>query len=133
MKILQPGISDHSPLIIFVPVNVIHRKKPFRFYNMWCSHPQFKQIVASVWRTPISGCAMYKVVQKLKLLKADLKLLNKREFSDIVNRVDNARETLLRFHSSLQNDPLNHQLLLEERTAYSQYVYWLRQEESFFK
>ncbi|XP_074266138.1 uncharacterized protein LOC141588604 [Silene latifolia] len=60
-----------------------HRKPPFRYFNMWSMDEQFAEVVKATWSTSIDGTLMYKLVQKLKLLKTPLKALNRNRNSDI--------------------------------------------------
>lgn len=55
----------------------------FRFYNMWISADSFYSLVQANWDKPVQGCTMFRVVQRLKWLKTDLKQLNREGFSRI--------------------------------------------------
>lgn len=88
---------------------------PFRFFNMWCDHPDFNKIVEKVWCTPVSGRAMYKVYYKLKLLRSELRKLNRRGFDNISGRVLKCRDELEAVRSRLQLDPFNVEIQREER------------------
>ncbi|GJV35562.1 RNA-directed DNA polymerase, eukaryota, reverse transcriptase zinc-binding domain protein [Tanacetum coccineum] len=55
-------ISDHSPAIMTIPKGIIKKKKSFRFANYVIKD--------------LRGCQMYKVVQRLKILKKPLNQLN---------------------------------------------------------
>jgi len=103
---LNPSISDHTPIV----VRVLHpprRRKPFKYFEFWEQHPDFKSIVQQVWNTPVSGVPMFQLVFKLKMLKARLKTLNQESFSEISSRTDEARAALFALHSDLQADPGN--------------------------
>ncbi|KAF8025231.1 hypothetical protein BT93_F2160 [Corymbia citriodora subsp. variegata] len=41
---LAPGISDHTSMVVKV-LPPVHRRIPFKFYNLWMSHPDFSMIV----------------------------------------------------------------------------------------
>lgn len=80
---LPESLSVHSPGIIHI--DNVRESKPssFRFFNMWTISEEFGEIVQAGWQKQVQGCGMYKVVKKLKMLKYDLKVLNKNTFSNI--------------------------------------------------
>lgn len=47
----------------------------------------FITTVTEIWNTRVEGCPMYRVYHKLKLIKAAMKKLNRKHYSDISNRV----------------------------------------------
>ncbi|KAF9605051.1 hypothetical protein IFM89_013721 [Coptis chinensis] len=76
-KVCNRVCSDHSPLVgrsieIPRPKNV-----PFKFFNMWCSHPSFREVVQQSWEVPILGHSIFALTQKLKRLKGVLKRWNR--------------------------------------------------------
>lgn len=71
------------------------RKKPFRFINMWCSHQSLIDVVTQAWVQPIQGCAMYMMMQKIKVVKVALKVLNKDGFGDVEASVAKVNHDLL--------------------------------------
>ncbi|KAF9604617.1 hypothetical protein IFM89_008883 [Coptis chinensis] len=86
-KALNRLSSDHSPLVgrtyhISKPHNT-----PFRFMDMWCSHPSFLPLVEENWHGPIDGNPFYVLIQKLKRLKLALKTWNKEYFGHIQNNI----------------------------------------------
>ncbi|XP_074315473.1 uncharacterized protein LOC141651673 [Silene latifolia] len=62
-----------------------------------------------------TGTPMFRIVQKLKGLKADLRKLNKKHFGDIENLTHVTEIALLQFQSQLIQDPLNEELCMSER------------------
>nr|GEZ16884.1 RNA-directed DNA polymerase, eukaryota, reverse transcriptase zinc-binding domain protein [Tanacetum cinerariifolium] len=52
------------------------KNKSFRCTNYVADKSEFLNIVKDVWKEDVRGCHMYKVVQKLKLLKNPLKIFN---------------------------------------------------------
>lgn len=57
-------------------------KKPFRFCNYWCQHEELMVIVKMEWEKQIFGCAMYRVVQKLKNIKLALRRMKNQGWTD---------------------------------------------------
>ncbi|XP_050229117.1 uncharacterized protein LOC126678259 [Mercurialis annua] len=105
---LNTGVSDHSPLIVS-----INKKE--------------------AWNMEVAGCAMFRLVQKLKNLKTRLKDLNLNHFSGISLKVKESRKLLEELQNNLQKNPLNEDLLLEERAVSIHYRNCLCAEEKFLK
>lgn len=75
-EFLNPGVSDHSPILIQYTTQVISKPKPFKLYNIILEHKDFTGIVVDTWRKKIHGTKMLTLSQKLKILKHDLQALN---------------------------------------------------------
>lgn len=69
--------------------------KSFRFINMWVQNEGFKPLVRSVRQTEVYGCAMFRVVSKLKLLKPGLRMLHKLHSSAIFSRLRKLKLSLM--------------------------------------
>ena len=79
---LPEGMFYNCPMVMKSYIdNPIRR--PFRFYNMWTCADKFFEVVHSNWLKQVHGCHMFRVLQRLKWLKVDLKLLNKEGFNDV--------------------------------------------------
>lgn len=59
------GPSDHSPAILTIVPKGPSYRKPFKFFNMWATHPEFLPIVREVWSKYISGSPMFRIYCKL--------------------------------------------------------------------
>ncbi|KAL3745498.1 hypothetical protein ACJRO7_014584, partial [Eucalyptus globulus] len=129
---LNPGISDHSPMVVRL-LNPIFNRRPFKFFDYWSDHPNFSTIVQQAWETPVIGFSMYRLVSKLKVLKDSLKQLNREAFSNISSRTEEAREALRLVQNDLQLDPNNSGLADLEKTSRRIFVDLRRDEESFFR
>lgn len=81
--ILNPGISDHTPLSIQLKEAVKRGPKPFRFLNCLAEHKDFLSVVANAWCRPTSKKHMEDIWWKLKVLKKDLKQINQKEFRNV--------------------------------------------------
>ncbi|XP_052622982.1 uncharacterized protein LOC128128155 [Lactuca sativa] len=70
--------SDHCPVILNLPVDKVKWKPSFRFANFISEKEEFLPLVKEVWDINIEGFFMFKVTQKLKILKKHCrKLCNK--------------------------------------------------------
>jgi len=113
---LTPGISDRTPIM----VKVLHpprKRKPFKYFDFWEHHPDFKSVVQQIWNTPVSGVPVFQLVSKLKMLKARLRILNQESFSEISSRTEEARLALSALHAQLQAEPTDLQLVDRERSC----------------
>ncbi|KAL0302122.1 UNVERIFIED_CONTAM: hypothetical protein Scaly_3043400 [Sesamum calycinum] len=87
-----PSTSDHSPLIL-TGTNRVAENAIFRFNNYLAQLPGFLGSVANIWKHHIPGTAMYEIVCKLKILKAEFRRQTKRTGELSVN-VRKAKEFL---------------------------------------
>ncbi|XP_020254213.1 uncharacterized protein LOC109831293 [Asparagus officinalis] len=83
VEYLLQNFSDHSPGLVSIYDDCAKGKKPFKFFKMCAKHKSFLPTVSRIWQTKVKGYAMYSVYTKMKLLKNELKELNKRHFSNI--------------------------------------------------
>ncbi|XP_074292165.1 uncharacterized protein LOC141619026 [Silene latifolia] len=102
---LPEGLFDHTPCLVSKNTSGGNKNRPFKYFNMWSKAPGFLNCVAQGWNKNVVGTKMYKVVRKLKLLKTDLKQLNKNTFSDIENKTDLAQTQLLHIQQQLMRNP----------------------------
>ncbi|XP_052210865.1 uncharacterized protein LOC127813766 [Diospyros lotus] len=92
---LPPGcLSDHSTIIVSLFDQVMGRKKPFGFFNMWSNHEDFQTVVESTWRMNVRGNCQFVLCKKLFFLKEALKKLNANHFSHISVRGNRASKAL---------------------------------------
>lgn len=94
VEILDPGCSDHSPLVIdfYEP----DRKKPraFKFLNHLVHHYSFMDSVQRGWDKPVFGDHMKQVWGMLKNVKGEMKNLHTKEFSNVEQRIRDTRKQL---------------------------------------
>ncbi|GAB2217645.1 hypothetical protein Droror1_Dr00000848 [Drosera rotundifolia] len=106
---------------------------PFKFFEFWTEHPRFGEIVAQSWTVEVHGTPMFCLYRKLRFLKAQLRRLNREEFSDLSERVERARRDLLRAQDDLLSgvgDPGRGGL---ERDAAVRFSTLARMEESMLR
>ncbi|XP_039169769.1 uncharacterized protein LOC120293993 [Eucalyptus grandis] len=106
---LNPSIFDHSPMIVRV-LDPVSRRKPFKYFHFWSEHPDYSYCINQAWNTPVFGVPMFRLVSKLKLVKARLILLNKESFSNISMKTAEAREALRITQVGPHDDPSNSSL-----------------------
>ena len=132
-RFLPSGMSDHSPMMVKVIGNDQNIKKPFRFFDMWMDHDKFMPLVKKVWDQNSGGCLMYQLCCKLRKLKQELKLFNMAHFSNISDRVKDAKNKMDKAQQALHTAHENPILCMRERDAVHKYASTVRAEESFFQ
>ena len=120
-QILPSRMSDHSPMVVQVGGNDENIKKPFKFFDMWMDHEEFMPVVKKVWDQNSGGCPMYQLCCKLRKLKQELKLFNKTHFSNISDRVKDAKDQMDKAQQELHTAPENPTLRMRERDAVRNY------------
>ncbi|XP_074290319.1 uncharacterized protein LOC141617049 [Silene latifolia] len=114
---LPEGVYDHCPCLIQLESNDKTRNIPFRYFNMWAKSPEFLGIITKHWNAPIYGTPMYKVVNRMKAMKSDLKQLNRDNFHDVEKNAQIMLMTLHSIQTELQTRPLDPQLIEAEKVA----------------
>ncbi|XP_074305135.1 uncharacterized protein LOC141640143 [Silene latifolia] len=112
---LPEGMFDHCPGLIYLEEERQNKGSAFKYYNMWSLAPSYNDIVRTAWQQPVQGTPMFRVVQKLRGLKAGLRMLNREHFADIENLTHVAELSLNHFQQLLIDDPLNEDNCNSER------------------
>ena len=135
-EVQHPGLSDHCPLVTSLNIRpVLERRKnfPFKFFNFWADHPTFLKIVKEAWTSDVLGTPMYRLTQKLKRVKASLKVFNFHSFGMLGERVVKARKTLEQAQTAVLNNPTDPVLMDNERKCLKMYHDLAYAEEGFLK
>ncbi|XP_074293516.1 uncharacterized protein LOC141620581 [Silene latifolia] len=112
---LPEGVFDHCPAIIRFEMERRRNGYSFKYFNMWASAPDYKDIVSNGWNQHVFGSPMYRVVRKLKVLKGAFRKLNREQFGDIENFTHIAEIALAQCQDCLSKDPLNVELNQTEK------------------
>ncbi|KAL2925388.1 Centromere protein I [Bienertia sinuspersici] len=96
-------------------------RKPFKYFKMWQLAPDYTERIKKAWGTEMRGTAMYKIVQKLKKVKASMKDLNKHGFNDMQAEDSKRYQEMVEIQEKLHGDPMNVGLMEEEKEATQQY------------
>ncbi|KAF9613315.1 hypothetical protein IFM89_006825 [Coptis chinensis] len=103
--------SDHSP-IMGCGINVPSPgNMPFKFFNRWCTDPNFKDIVKASWEIPIWGHSIFILTQKLKRLKATPKKWNKEVFGNITSKVEKESKNLERMQNQFEMETVTEEFI----------------------
>ncbi|XP_021837039.1 uncharacterized protein [Spinacia oleracea] len=117
---LPKGEFDHSPLLLCFHKND-NLKRPFIFFNMWANVENFIDVVQTNWEKPVFGCTMYRILQRLKWLKVDLKQMNKEGFSNVEAENTKLYSNLLQIQARLHATPNDGSLADAEKLAAADY------------
>uniref|UniRef100_A0A803P5S5 DUF4283 domain-containing protein n=1 Tax=Cannabis sativa TaxID=3483 RepID=A0A803P5S5_CANSA len=104
---LNEGLLDHSPAVLTISVLLLGGKKPFWYFKMWASHPEYNKLVRDRWLERDKGTKMFQIVTKLKGLKLLFKLLNKQRFAKLPIAHAKAKEELEECQKELHQNPMN--------------------------
>ena len=84
---LPRSISDHSPAILCFTAGIRKKVWSFRYDNFLSTHSSFLSVVKEGWIAPLEGSFMFRLVTRLKGLKAPLKRLRS-TYGNLSHRMD---------------------------------------------
>ena len=130
------GVSDHARCLIRTSASIDSTRKPFKFFNYLTDHEDFLPTVKNIWdSSPVlyhSRCSLTMFHRKLKLLKNDLRALNRNHYGDLPARTKQAYEQLCHCQNQVLLDP-NPQTLAAEAEASKRWNLLASIEERFFR
>ncbi|CAN1761968.1 hypothetical protein LINPERHAP1_LOCUS8141, partial [Linum perenne] len=86
--------SDHLPILLQeVPISSPTRRL-FRFNNRWMELKEVRDIVISVWNLHVSGSLMFKVAEKLKIIRHRLFSLMKSGMTNSGEKIKNIEKAI---------------------------------------
>ncbi|XP_058756625.1 uncharacterized protein LOC131629842 [Vicia villosa] len=125
--------SDHFPILLTFEVDKISFKSQFKFLRMWSSHNDCINIIQSSWNVNVTGCPMFILDRKLRILKKNLKTWNNNVFGNVINKVEEAETILKEIQADISShgyDELRH---ANEIKAQNDLEMALNVEEEFWK
>ncbi|XP_062114409.1 uncharacterized protein LOC133825494 [Humulus lupulus] len=87
------AISDHCSCVVSASATETIGIKPFRFYNFWADHHDFKTIVEQSWKRPVTSRGLKGIYIKLMRVKHCLKKFNHEVIGDIGKRFQDAKSS----------------------------------------
>ncbi|KAK1314810.1 hypothetical protein QJS10_CPA01g01582 [Acorus calamus] len=130
---LEPGLSDHSALMVHFSPEVISGHKPFKCFNIWYAHPSFMDVVEFTWQTEVVGTPQYRLAKKLQLVKSALKRWNREDFGNVHQKLKHNRDHLAVIQRLLHDNPMDPTMISQEKEARLNYANLLVEEESFIR
>lgn len=101
---MPKGSSDHPPCFGQNLRCRMDGPRPFRYCDMWRTHPEYLQIVRDVWKISIYGRPMFILVKKLKQVKLSLRRLYRQKFSNLQERIKEAHLKLIEAEDELSDN-----------------------------
>ncbi|XP_019236893.1 PREDICTED: uncharacterized protein LOC109217117 [Nicotiana attenuata] len=133
VMILNPGISDHTPLSIQLKDDVHISPKPFRFLNCLADYTDFLKVVANTWCETTGKQHMHDIWWKLKAMKKELKQLNHTELRNVGERIEFYRQKLQDIQTQRGHHTQPDLLFEEEKEVKVELEKWSLVEESILK
>ena len=131
--VMPPGISYHCPILVTINAHRGKGRKPFKFFDFWMNNEKFQSILIASWEEQVVGTKMYQIYMKLKRLKPCLKELNKKQFSNITDRVRVAKEELNNVQVLIQQGGGSNDIRKQEMECKLKYVSLCKDEETFYR
>uniref|UniRef100_A0A803Q8U7 Reverse transcriptase domain-containing protein n=1 Tax=Cannabis sativa TaxID=3483 RepID=A0A803Q8U7_CANSA len=98
-------ISDHCLCFVSTTTNVEIGYKPFRYYNFWADHSEFKDVVLDSWQKPMRREGVTGLYLKLMRLKHSIKRFNRERVGDIGKIYQEARDLYIQARTQAQDQP----------------------------
>ncbi|GJY89293.1 RNA-directed DNA polymerase, eukaryota, reverse transcriptase zinc-binding domain protein [Tanacetum coccineum] len=67
-------VSDHSPIVLIMPNEIVKNKRPFKFANYVANKSDFLPTIENVWNEEVHGHQMFQLAKKLKSLKKHIRI-----------------------------------------------------------
>lgn len=113
------------------------RPRPFKFINAWTLHPQFFQVVKTLWEdSAVTGWAGYVIHPKLKAHRAKLKKWNIHVFGNVKKNLKEVEDELHLLDLCMESRELNEtelaraRLLRDEVWKWSKRLEWMWLQKS---
>lgn len=126
-------VSDHTPCVIVLKTDAPPTHMPFKFCDAWVHHPDFFLTVREAWSIEIHECHMYRLVQRLKLVKQKLKRLHKSHFGNIDDILQQIPQNLQVGQENILESPLNEEWQLRDQELKSEYKRLLQTQVGILK
>ncbi|XP_016435958.1 uncharacterized protein LOC107762145 [Nicotiana tabacum] len=113
--ILEPMVSDHSPLKLVIYQAQGKKNRPFKFFNCITEHPQFMKHIEEAWKDGSTNGRMQKVWNNLKGVKEAIKNLNTQHYKGVDDKIKDLRRELQGIHEEMSSKLQNKELIDKEK------------------
>ena len=100
---------------------------------MWFQHPQFKIKLEEWWNIEVEGTTLYKVASKLRNVKKEARIQNKRCFGNIFEIKPKIKEELKIIQDRIQKEGYTLDLVREENGKLAEYHDIATKEEIYWR
>ncbi|GKV48490.1 hypothetical protein SLEP1_g55300 [Rubroshorea leprosula] len=130
---LKRTVSDYC-LILVKTSAADWGPKPFRMFDAWQQHPQFRKAVEDKWKElKVEGYAGFRCLQKLKGLKEFLKGWNKEVFGNMESQFNEVAEKVERIDLKNEVVELEGSEVNQRKEGFQQIWDMLRMREAMWK
>ena len=132
---LPLGGSDHWPIHLEASFIGTPRNKPFRFENVWLTHPDFITNIGKWWveDMPVQGTKMFLLQQRLKHIKIRLKEWKKNEFDNLFKAKREIEQKLEEIYQLLISDGFTEERKMKADSLQQEWDDKCKQEEIFWR
>lgn len=102
----NPAFSDHVCSTVTLTPNLLRKKRPFKFFNYLLQNPEFLPLITEEWYSiNVVGSAMFRISEKLRILKKCIREFSRSNYSELEKRVEEAHTILLIRQNETLQDP----------------------------
>ncbi|XP_030453714.2 uncharacterized protein LOC115675253 [Syzygium oleosum] len=91
--------SDHSPLLLDSSIEVVQRRREFRFEAYWNEEAECSKIIKEAWQSPFLENAGLK--EKLQVVTRVLTIWSKKKFSNSHHKIESLKKELLEITNNI--------------------------------
>ncbi|XP_019239440.1 PREDICTED: uncharacterized protein LOC109219434 [Nicotiana attenuata] len=132
VQVLEPLVSDHSPLKLMISQVQGRKSRPFRFLNCIADHHQFLQKVEQAWEEGSTGGMIQIVWNKLKRVNEVIKEINTKHYKGVDERIKRMREELQSTQEEMSFKLQRQDLIEKEKALKGDLEKWILIEESIY-
>lgn len=126
--------TDHFPILLDIQGEVGPKRCLFKFENMWLKDDHILGLLKEWWNgTKIFGSGIFKVVNKLKIIKQNLIQWNKKHFGNIFDNKAQVEVALVEVNEEVMRFGMDETLFLKEKKLLVDHESILAKEEVFWK
>lgn len=127
--------SDHWTVLMEIKGIGTPRNRPFRFENIWLSHPDFISDIENLWAEDlqIQGSSMFLLQKRLKHIKMKLKVWNKDIFGNIFADKKSVENKILELNQTLIKEGCDKNKNEQVEKYHLEWEKLCKEEEIFWK
>ncbi|XVF45632.1 hypothetical protein PTKIN_Ptkin02bG0222200 [Pterospermum kingtungense] len=109
-SLVSSSISDHVAICLGIDV-LDWGPKPFKLFNHWLDNSDFNSLVEEEWKSyEVRGYAGFRLLQKMKMLKNDIRLWNGYHKGGIVADINSLDKEIDNLESEYEDCPNNEEI-----------------------
>lgn len=109
--------SDHHPLLLSLVFSSVQHASPCKFFKVWTSHVECRNLVTEVWSKEVRGRGMLRLQAKLRNVKNSFKAWNRNVFGDVDRQVRLAVDEVNRIQLLIDTEGFSDTLYLQDLEA----------------